>query len=57
MPNTTDQTLRDDDWQKDYLGRLGDVVINLLDNTDDVPSYLASSSNVPLEYKPEDLCD
>ena len=41
----------DDKWQEDYLGRLGDFVIKMLDTADNVPEFLAENPN----FAPKDL--
>ena len=34
-----------DEWQENYLSRLGDFVINLLDTVDKIPEFLAENQN------------
>ena len=41
----------DDKWQEDYLGRLGDFVIQMLDTADNIPEFLAKNRN----FAPTDL--
>ena len=45
---------RDKDWHKAEMQKLGDFVIEMLENTDNVIEYLAEPS-VLGEYKPQDL--
>ena len=46
-----EEILMDDKWQEDYLSRLGDFVIKMLDTADNVPEFLAKNPN----FAPADL--
>lgn len=54
LPHKKTGSVRDEDWQRAYMDKLGTMVINLLDNAEDVPVYLASGK-VPADHLPEDL--
>ena len=54
MPNVTSNEVRDDAWQRAYLLRLGDIVTDMLDNADDVPTFLASDK-LPADHRPSDI--
>ena len=45
------EILMDDKWQEDYLSRLGDFVIKMLDTADNIPEFLAKNRN----FAPTDL--
>ena len=40
LPDPATQEFRDDQWQHNYFQKVGDVVMRLLDECDDVQSYL-----------------
>ena len=48
--------MRDEQWHRQSLKELGDVIIDMLDNSDHVTAHL-SSSTFPKEYKPENLLE
>jgi len=48
------EVVRNEEWHRADLQKLGDVIINMLDTSDSVIEHLSSPS-FPVEYKPEDL--
>ena len=55
QPNKRTDMVRDEAWQQAYLGRLADLVLDMLENAEDIPEYLAQSGRVPEDHRPEDL--
>ena len=45
--------VRDEEWHRDYFTKLGDVIVNMLDTCEDIPSYLAYE--LPPEMRPQNL--
>ena len=54
LPHAKSGVVRDEAWHREYFQRIGDIVIDMLDKCDDIPSFLASEL-VPEEFIPKDL--
>ena len=42
LPHAKIGVVRDEAWHREYFQKIGDLVVDMLDKCDDIPSFLAS---------------
>ena len=52
LPKTGTSQVKDEAWQQEHMERLGDIIIDMLDNAEDIPDYIANSGRVPEDQRP-----